>query len=256
MSCRNSEHHRDSAMSSIPDASSADDDGPDVMSSLEHESNDLWKQHRLVAFGTLTIPVWLSMGILIAAFLVQGSGLVRRLLLATLAAAAAGRFIIWGGDTGSTSIGFSAMQLALVVLYLDTIWAVVLTWHAGFLFHLPWLGQRLRAAVGEGSDLLKRNRWMRRMTVIAVLLFVMLPVSSTGSIGGSLLGRLLGLSQLATFSVVLLGSVIGGAIMLVGAELLEPWFSEVSPLARYGGVVALVVVAFVLSRRYSVSLGD
>lgn len=243
-------------MSSIPDAASTEDNTSHVMLSLEDESNDLWKQHRLVAIATLTIPLWLSVAVLVAAFLWQGSALVSKLLVATFGAAAAGRFIILGGDADSVSIGFSATQLALIVLYLDTIWAVVLTCHAGFLFHMPWLGRRLKAAVREGNDLLKRNHWMRRLTAIAVLLFVMLPVSSTGSIGGSLLGRLLGLSRVATFSVVLLGSVLGGATMLLGAELLDPLVSGVSPIVRYGGIAAVVVLALVLSSRYRMSLVD
>ena len=142
----------------------------------------------------------------------------------------------------------------MIVLCIDTIWAVVLTWHAGILFHVPWLGVKLRAAVIEGGLLLKSNRWMRRMTVIAVLAFVMLPISSTGSIGGSLLGRLLGLSRTATLATVLIGSILGGGMMLGFAEALAPWFQNVSLTTRYGGIVLIVLMGFVLSRRYRRSL--
>lgn len=243
-------------MSSIPDPAGTLENTTSVMSSLEHESNDLWKQHRLVAVATLTIPLWLSTAVLVAAFLWQGTALVRKLLAAAFGVFLAGRIIILGGDADSVSSRLSAAHLAFVALYLDTIWAVVLSCHAGFLFHVPWLGRRLKAAVCEGNDLLQRNRWMRRLTVAAVLLFVMLPVSSTGSIGGSLLGRLLGLSRLSTVTVVLIGSLLGGILMLLGAELLAPWVSGVSPAVRYGGLAAIVVLAYVLSRRYRMSLAD
>ena len=227
-----------------------------VLSSLEHESADLWNRHRLLALGSLTLPVWLSLIILVAFWLVRGAESASRLFVAAIAALAAGRFIIWGGDAGDNSIGFSATQLALLVLYLDTVWATVLTWHTGFLFHVPWIGNRLHSAVRKGTGLLQNNRWMRNVTVFAVLLFVMLPVSSTGSIGGSLLGRLMGLPRFTTFLVVLLGSVVGGSTMLLGAELLKPWFGEVNPLLRYGGIVAIVVLGIVLGRRYRSSVAD
>jgi uncharacterized membrane protein len=227
-----------------------------LMSSLEHESDDLWKQHRVVAIATVTLPVWASAIALAFALLWGGFALARKLVVAIMASAAAGRFIIWTGSNSDQVLDFSAWQLALLVLCLDTIWAVVLTWHAGMLFHVPWLGPRLRTAVQEGSLMLTDNRWMRRMTVIAVLAFVMMPISSTGSIGGSLLGRLLGLSRKATLASVLIGSVMGGAVMLGFAEALAPWFQNVTPAVRYGGIAVIVLMGFVLSRRYRRSIAE
>ncbi|MEZ6062406.1 MAG: hypothetical protein R3C19_18845 [Planctomycetaceae bacterium] len=186
----------------------ADEDSDRLMHSLEHESDSLWKQNPVLAIATLTLPIWLSGVILAAAFVTGGAALVRKLVVATVAAAAAGRFVILGGKADHPA-GFTALELAALVLYLDTIWAIVLAYHVGALFRLPWIGMRLKAAVQEGRLLLKKNRWMRNVTVGAVAAFVMLPISSTGSIGGSLLGRLLGLSRVATLSVVLLASVAG-----------------------------------------------
>lgn len=224
--------------------------------SLEQESDGLWKKHRFAAAATLTLPIWASVAAIVTAFLWGGFSLVRKLIVATVASAAAGRFIIWTGGETNQATGFSAIQLALLVLCLDAIWAIVLTWHAGILFHVPWLGPRLRAAVSEGSLLLKSNRWMRRATVIAVMAFVMMPISSTGSIGGSLLGRLLGLSRAATLATVLLGSVFGGAIMLGFAEALAPWFQDIPPAVRYGGIAIIVLMGYVLSQRYQRSIAE
>lgn len=231
------------------------DDSAQLMSSLEHESDDLWQDHRLAALMTLSLPFWAAVLALAGSFIWGGLSLARQLIVATIASAAAGRFIIWTGNA-DPSIGYSPIQLALLVLCLDTIWAVVLTWHAGLLFHVTWLGPRLKAAVQEGNLLLKSHRWMRRMTVAAVLVFVMLPVSSTGSIGGSLLGRLLGLSRAATLMTVLFGSLIGGTVMLAFAEALAPWFQNMSPAVRYGGVGLIVFVGFVISCRYRRSLAE
>lgn len=230
--------------------SSNTDERSRLTRSLEQESDSLWHRHRWAAIATLTLPVWLSALLLSTAGLIAGKTLVSKLVLAVVASGVAGRFVILGGDAGGQTNGFSALQLALIVFYLDAIWAVVLTWHAGVLFHVPWLGVRLKTAVQEGSELVKANRWMRNITVIVVLCFVMLPISSTGSIGGSLLGRLLGLSRRATLNVVLFGSVLGGAAMYAGAEVLKKYASDAHPLIRYGGIAILVLMSFVLSRRY------
>ena len=240
----------------MPSENTLPEDPIRLRRSLERESDSLWKHNRLVAVATLTLPIWLTTTVLAVAAVQGGFTLVRQLVLAILASLVAGRLIILRGESAVQPIGFSATELALLVLYLDTIWAVVLTWHAGVLFHVPWLGRRLKAAVQEGSVLVKRNHWMRNVTVAAVLCFVMLPISSTGSIGGSLLGRLLGLSRRGTLTVVLIGSVLGCAMMYAGAEVLKKHVDVSHPGIRYGGIAVLMLLFFILSRRYRRSIAE
>lgn len=225
-----------------------------LTNSLEQESNELWKSSPGVAIATLFIPVIAATAAAGVAFTIGGAALVRRLALAVVASAIAGRFIIWTGTQSDTGIGFSAAELATMVFVLDIVWAVVLTWHSGVLFRVPYIGPHLKTAVQEGNLLLKQNRWMRRMTLVAVFGFVMLPVSSTGSIGGSLLGRLLGLNRLATFLTVVCGSVVGGLLMLKFAETLAPWFEQHGPAVQYGTIAALILLGVILSRRYRSAL--
>lgn len=231
-------------------SSPQDDASQQVVSSLEHESDTLWKSNRRLAWLTLTAPLWLSVAVVTVVYVISGIDTVRNLLFVVATSIPAGRFIIWTGDLG----GFSAIQLAFVIFYLDAVWAILLTCHVGFLFHVPWIGTRLKSSVREGALLLKRNRWMKRLTVASVLLFVMLPISSTGSIGGSLLGRLLGLTRRATLLIVVVGSVLGCSVMLLGAKALQPWFEQSSHAVRYGGMAIIVAFFFVLSRRYRRSL--
>lgn len=236
--------------------SPAPDDSGQLQVSLERESEGIWRQNRVTAVLTLTMPVWFSAAALIFVYIYGGMQLVRQLIVAVAASLVAGRFIIIGGESGTGPVGFSPFELALLVFCLDIIWAVVLCWHAGFLFHVPWLGERLKAAVHEGNQLLKANRWMRRVTIGVVLSVVMLPISSTGSIGGSLLGRLMGLSRNTTLFVVVLGSILGCGLMLAGAEVFNRWFDDSSYLVRYGGIAVIVLILFVLTKRYQQSIED
>jgi divalent metal cation (Fe/Co/Zn/Cd) transporter len=71
-----------------------------------------------------------------------------------------------------------------------------------------------------------------------------------------LLGRLLGLSRAETFLTVLIGSILGGAVMLAGAEVLGPWLRDVTPAVRYGGIGVIVLILMVLSRRYRRSIAE
>lgn len=242
------------ARESTPDAQQAATGGSreeseELIGSLEHESDGFWKRHPVAAIVSLTLPLWLSGLILSVVYMFGGLPAVNRLAVATGASLAAGRLIILGGTAGS-EIGLTPFQLVLLVLYLDTIWAVVLTLHAGVLFHIPWLGKRLSMAVRDGTQMVRHHRWMRRATSVAVLMFVMLPVSSTGSIGGSLLGRFLGLSALNTFVIVIAGSILGCAAMYGSAEVLRPYLEHQHPAVRWIGIAVLAILLAVLFRRY------
>ena len=112
----------------------------------------------------------------------------------------------------------------------------------------------MRSAVHEGTQLLNANPWMRQVTIGVVLALVMLPISSTGSIGGSLLGRLMGLSRNTTLAVVVLGSVLGCGLMLAGAEVFNHWFDDSSYVVRYSGIAVVLLVLLVLTKRYQKSI--
>lgn len=47
------------------------------------------------------------------------------------------------------------------------------------------------------------------------------PLQATGSVGGSLFGRMLGMSRVATFVAIVIGNVIGNGVMYLGSDLIS-----------------------------------
>ncbi|MEQ9406301.1 MAG: small multi-drug export protein [Fuerstiella sp.] len=231
-------------------AAEADDD--QLVSGFEQDSTSLWRDDRLLAMLTLAGPVLATVAIVVSIAVIQGTDAARRLVLtALLAFFVLGRFVILGGrDVGAETVGFTPGQLALMVFYMDIMTAIVISWHAGVLFRLPWLGTRLRFLMQSGRDVLAENRWMRRTTLLAIVAFVMFPLASSGSVGGSLFGRLLGLTRVSAFFGVLAGSLLGCGTMYYGATIINRYVDEHNPLLRWGGVAAIVVLLAVLNRRY------
>jgi uncharacterized membrane protein len=96
---------------------------------------------------------------------------------------------------------------------------------------------------------------MRRWAFTGVMLFVMFPLTGTGAIGGSLFGRLLGLSRIRTFLSITVGSAIGCFGMAALAEVVANvipeevrnslWF-EMTGIAL---IVFLVLFLMLRSRR-------
>ncbi len=164
-----------------------------------------------------------------------------------------GRFIILGGgEQGSDEIHsfLTSGQLFGLMSYLDLLVAVVLSFHIGFMFKIPVLGPKVSELVADGQVILKLQPWMRRATFWGLVAFVVFPLAATGSVGGSIFGRLLGMTRSATLIGIAVGSVIGNGIMYLFSDLINRYLDKDNPLLFWGGVVVIVGLIVFLERRY------
>ena len=204
--------------------------------------------------ATLVGPLVLT-GIVLGVFwLLRGTDETRQLLL--MAAASMwlfGRFVILGGgdpDAGDVAGRLSSLELFALVTYLDVMVALMLAFHIGFLFRVPFVGKRLQVVLADGEFLLHQHPWIRRATFAGLASFVALPLAATGSLGGSVFGRLLGLSRVATFAGIVAGSLVGNLAMLAASDVLGEYLDKDHPVIKYGGIVLVLAVVLVLNSRY------
>ncbi len=162
-----------------------------------------------------------------------------------------GRFVILLGEGNDRQAPlFYAWELMAMVLYMDLVVAILLSFHLSLLYKLPRLGARLHALEEDGRFVLAENPWMRHATFLGVVVFVTFPLAATGSIGGSIFGRLLGMSRVRTLVGVATGSILGCAVMYFGATFINRLFDGY-PIAKYvGGGAFLLVFIWVLNARY------
>lgn len=213
----------------------------------------LRRDHPWVWWLTLAGPLLAPLAALAILWSVRGWGYVR-LLSATAVGTffLFGRFVILGGEPRSAANGrfLSAEALTAMVLFMDLACACLIAFHAGFLWKLPVVGPRIQSLVEEGRALAAAKPWVKRATFASIVAFVMFPLAATGSIGGSLFGRLLGLGRVQTFLAVCLGSVFGCGVMYFGASLVHRYLDHNSLLVQIGGPLLVVAVIAVLTYRF------
>ncbi len=212
------------------------------------------RDYPLVWFLTLVGPFALTVGVLFVLYQLAGLNAVWQLVSTAFATFFFfGKFVILGGSEGDLLEvrGFyTAEQLVVLVLYMDVMTASVLAFHLGFLFRFPVLGRKLKALVEDGQFILQSNRWMKRATFLGLVAFVMFPLAATGSVGGSIFGRLLGMSRPGTFTAIAIGNLLGCALMYFGSELITRHLDRDNPLLMIGGVAVIAVILWMLNRRY------
>lgn len=211
---------------------------------MEQDDVSLYRSNPLAWWLTILVPIGASFLVLIAMYFTAGPDYLRRFLASLLAGLFLfGRFIILGGhdrDVAEVTGGMTSGELFLMVTYMDVLVAVVLVFHSAFLFHLPWFGSRAAALVEDGRFFVNSQSWVRRATFLGVVLFVAFPLAAMGSVGGTIFGRLLGMSRLTTFIAVLIGSLLGNGTMWWASEFINKHVDKQHPVVRYGGVVLIV----------------
>ncbi len=203
---------------------------------------------------TLLGPLLLTGAVLFLVWELSGPRVTWRLLSTAVATFFVfGKFVILGGSDGNlTDLAtfFTAEQLVLLVLYMDVMTGCLLVFHLGFLFKLPFVGDKLNELVQDGHFILNSNRWMKRATFVGLVAFVMFPLAATGSVGGSIFGRLLGLGRFATLLGILVGNVLGCCLMYFGSELITRYLGRDNPMLMVGGIVVIAAIVYLLNHRY------
>lgn len=212
------------------------------------------RHYPLLWWLTLAGPLLLTAGILLGVWYGTGWKEVTLLVMTALITFfLLGKFVILGGQVGQMYDArdlYSAEQLYALVLYMDVVTVSLLTFHSGFLFRLPMLGDKLRTLVTNSYLILQANPWMRRATFFGLVVFVMFPLASTGSIGGAIFGKLLGLGRLRTFVGVTLGNALGGGVVYYAGGWVTRHVDHDDPVLLLAAIVIVAGIVYLLNRRY------
>lgn len=186
---------------------------------------------RLVTVGGPLLVV--ALGWLLLAWLESPSIADQALVAGALFMTFIGPAVVFGpavvgahGFEDLTTWGLTAVAAVFTVLS-----AFFYGFNLDLLERLPKLGPRLRVLRGSTARTLEERPWIRRWAVLGVAFFVLLPLPGSGTLGGSLMGRLIGLTRRATFVAVM---VAGLAV-----TALYGWFGNA--LQRFGERHALTL---------------
>jgi len=206
---------------------------------------------------TLLAPVVVTLVLLIVLGITQGWEYPQKLIGHALATFFIfGRFIVLVGTEGASAakesfkVLLSPGELFAMVSYMDFMVALFVTFHMGILFRLPNIGPKIAMLVWDGKFIMDAQPWIKRVAFFGLVLFVVFPTSTTGSIGGSIFGRLLGLSRWLTVGGVLVGSILGNALMYAFSKQINQYIGPENYWIKILGVALLIVLVFMMEVRY------
>ncbi len=171
-------------------------------------------------------PLALTAAVLGLVYLVAGAWTLNEVWITGLVSLlGAGTTVVFGeaalGDN-TFQLGLDTWELAYVVMFVNAVSSVFYTYNLDLLQRLPRVGPWLVRSRHNARIMLRQRPWIRRWAVVGVGLFVVTPLPGSGALGGSLMGRLVGISKRAiVLAVTVAGVIVCSAYALLANELKE-----------------------------------
>jgi len=192
----------------------------------------LWISSLVLLFGG--IAIWIAMG----QHEHGGRVWAQVLGLATLP----GKYVIFSGLSAESPL--HPWSLAVLAVGADLAVGATLAVGLGPLGRLPWIGPTLKKGHDRAERVLVEYPRLRRMAFFGVVLFVYLPLPASGSIGGTFIGQLLGLSRVRGLWAVVLG---GALVSATFAALAVAVGSQAQTMLENPWVTVSAVVVFAVA---------
>ncbi|NLA39427.1 MAG: small multi-drug export protein [Methanomicrobiales archaeon] len=138
-------------------------------------------------------------------------------------------------------MGYPWWLITTVIFLIDVAVSLFVVWNFDLAMKIPLIGHLLEIGMTTARNYTETQPWIKGISTIGLILFVFLPLQGTGAMSGSILGRLLGMSEGRVFASVCTGSLASTLIIALGAGMLLNIYQE-DPIL---GIVLLAAVAVV-----------
>lgn len=153
------------------------------------------------------------------------------------------------------ALGFSWQTVCFIFTYVDMALCLFMLWNFDFVCKIPILGRWIYFLVQNGSNYLSNHRWVERFCFIGLITFVFLPLQGSGSIGGSILGRILGMNPFQIFTAVLIGTLLQSYIISASMYAIQEylnvnlWYLVIPALLLVLVTSTLSLIIYILKKK-------
>lgn len=134
--------------------------------------------------------------------------------------------------------GINPILISSAIAYVDIIVALFLLWNYDFAKLAPLLGPWMERFERRAMDISKGRLWVKGLSFIGIVLFVMFPFQGTGAVGATVLGRLIGMKHHVLFIGICIGAITGCFLIAYSADAIKNILLENLPL----GIIILIII--------------
>ncbi len=115
-------------------------------------------------------------------------------------------------------LGIPWWLVALALAFLDFAGGLFMAWNFPLVLRIPYIGPWVGRFMAAGRTFLDRRPWLERLYFVGLIVFVSVPFDGSGSIVGSVVGRMLGMTKTEVLSCITIGGIIGSFAIALGID--------------------------------------
>lgn len=140
------------------------------------------------------------------------------------------RYEVWGfllaysnpvgavaGPATGAALGIHPALMIGMILYIGAFGGLFLVWNLEHLTRLPRIGPRLRQIELKSAERWARHRRLRRLGLLGLALFVLLPIPASGLTSGAIIGRFGGFQWGLVWLAIFAGSAVRAVVLTFAA---------------------------------------
>lgn len=141
---------------------------------------------------------------------------------------------------------------AFTLAFLDFAGGLFMAWNFPLVLRIPYVGPWIQRFMAAGRTYLDRRPWLERFYFLGLIIFVSIPFDGSGSIVGSIVGRMLGMTKTEVLSCITIGGVIGSFAIALGIDYITNLIpAEAGPWVSFAVFLVIGTALLVMYRSYS-----
>ena len=145
--------------------------------------------------------------------------------------------------------GYGKYVMAINLAIMDTILAWFLTFNIDLVKRWRGAGRVIIAIEDKSKGLFEKHKWLKKIAVVFIALFVLIPFQGSGGLSASIIGRLMGLKPWKVLVAVSVGALTGCLAIAYMVDTITKYFSTPVQITIFVVFVSLVTLFFVSSYR-------
>lgn len=121
-------------------------------------------------------------------------------------------------------LGIPWWLIAATLAFLDFAGGLFMAWNFPLALKIPIVGPWIRQFMEAGQTYLAERPWLEKLYFLGLVLFVSIPFEGSGSITGSIIGRMLGMGKTEVLACITIGGIIGSFCIAIGADYIRGVF--------------------------------
>lgn len=139
------------------------------------------------------------------------------------------------------------------IAFVDTVTSYFLLWNFYIAEKIPLIGKWIKRFEEFGAQKMKEKGWISKIAFVGVALFVVFPFQGSGGVGGSILGKVIGMNKYQAWFAIMSGSFIGCFIFgiisyYLGGAVLNAFKTNVF---KGVGLLILIIAVFIFLYYFS-----